>query len=143
METKTSDHVAKIRFFGVADALDVVGSRDQQGRVGSIALFLIGPVPSSDRGGVHSIMDSCGNEADRSIPSSRIANVLGMIFIRCNWLNVLDPNTFIDSYTAADRRWIAFESNGKVGSELRDANLDFRNAIARLLSSHLSAPAMN
>jgi len=46
---------------------------------------------------------------------------------------VLDPNTFIDSYTAADRRWIAFESNGKVGSELRDANLDFRSAIAKII----------
>ncbi len=45
------------------------------------------------------------------------------------------PNeeSFIASYSPADRHRIAFASNGKVGSELRDDNRTFRTEIAKSL----------
>ena len=45
------------------------------------------------------------------------------------------PNaeSFIAAYTPADRDRIAFASNGKIGSELRDDNRTFRTEIAKSL----------
>jgi hypothetical protein len=44
-----------------------------------------------------------------------------------------NPESFVAAYTPADRHRIAFASNGKVGSELRDDNRTFRTEIAEAL----------
>lgn len=46
---------------------------------------------------------------------------------------MLNVESFIADYTPADRDRLAFASNGKVGSELRDENRNFRTEIAKSL----------
>jgi hypothetical protein len=46
---------------------------------------------------------------------------------------MLNEESFIAAYSPADRHRIAFASNGKVGSELRDDNRTFRTEIAKYL----------
>jgi hypothetical protein len=46
---------------------------------------------------------------------------------------MLNVESFIANYTPADRDRLAFASNGKVGSELRDENRTLRTEIAKSL----------